>query len=165
MIETRGVGKIYYSPTAEFRALEDVHIKVGAGEVFGIIGRSGAGKSTLLRTLNLLERPTTGSVFIEGTEVTDLDGEPLRRLRQRIGIIFQHFNLLKSRTVHENVRLPLRVSGELDRAAQDRRVAELLDLVGLARNAHKFPHQLSGGERQRVGIARAREPPADPAVR
>lgn len=155
MIETRGVGKTYYSPTAEFQALQDVDIRVGPGEVFGIIGRSGAGKSTLLRTLNLLERPTTGRVLIEGTDVTHLDGEPLRRLRQRIGIIFQHFNLLKSRTVHENVRLPLRVSGELHRAAEDQRVAELLDLVGLTRNAHKFPHQLSGGERQRVGIARA----------
>jgi D-methionine transport system ATP-binding protein len=155
VIETRGVGKTYYTPTAEFQALQDVDIQVSAGEVFGIIGRSGAGKSTLLRTLNLLERPTTGRVLIEGADVTDLDGEPLRRLRQRIGIIFQHFNLLKSRTVHENVRLPLRVSGRLDRAAQDRRVAELLDVVGLTRNARKFPHQLSGGERQRVGIARA----------
>ncbi len=155
MIETRGVGKTYYTPTAEFQALQDVDLNVAAGEIFGIIGRSGAGKSTLLRTLNLLERPTTGRVFIEGTDVTSLDGEPLRRLRQRIGIIFQHFNLLKSRTVHENVRLPLRVSGELDRAAQDKRVAELLELGGLTRNARKFPSQLSGGERQRVGIARA----------
>ena len=155
MIETRGVGKTYYTPTAQFQALQDVDIHVGAGEVFGIIGRSGAGKSTLLRTLNLLERPTTGRVLIEGVDVTDLDGEELRRLRQRIGIIFQHFNLLKSRTVHENVRLPLRVSGQLDRAAQDKRVTELLDLVGLAPNARKFPSQLSGGERQRVGIARA----------
>jgi len=155
VIETRGVGKTYYTPTAQFQALQDVDIQVGAGEVFGIIGRSGAGKSTLLRTLNLLERPTTGRVLIEGVDVTNLDGEALRRLRQRIGIIFQHFNLLKSRTVHENVRLPLRVSGQLDRAAQDNRVAELLDLVGLTPNARKFPSQLSGGERQRVGIARA----------
>lgn len=155
MIETRGVGKTYYIRTAEFQALQDVNIQVGAGEVFGIIGRSGAGKSTLLRTLNLLERPTTGRVLIEGADVTHLDGEPLRRLRQRIGIIFQHFNLLKSATVHDNVRLPLRISGELDRTAQDQRVAELLDLVGLTRDARKFPDQLSGGERQRVGIARA----------
>jgi D-methionine transport system ATP-binding protein len=155
VIETRGVGKTYYTPTAEFQALREVDLQVSAGEVFGIIGRSGAGKSTLLRTLNLLERPTTGSVLIEGADVTQLDGEPLRRLRQRIGIIFQHFNLLKSKTVTENVRLPLRISGELDRAAQDQRVAELLELVGLTRNAQKFPSQLSGGERQRVGIARA----------
>jgi D-methionine transport system ATP-binding protein len=155
VIETRGVGKTYYTPTAEFQALENVDLSVSSGEVFGIIGRSGAGKSTLLRTLNLLERPSTGRVLIEGVDVTDLDGEPLRRLRQRIGIIFQHFNLLKSRTVHENVRLPLRISGELDRADEARRVAELLELVGLTHNASKYPGQLSGGERQRVGIARA----------
>jgi D-methionine transport system ATP-binding protein len=155
VIETRGVGKTYYTPAAEFQALQNVDLTVSAGEVFGIIGRSGAGKSTLLRTLNLLERPSSGRILIEGVDVTDLDGEPLRRLRQRIGIIFQHFNLLKSRTGHENVRLPLRISGELDRSAQDRRVAELLELVGLTRNARKYPGQLSGGERQRVGIARA----------
>ena len=155
MIETRGVGKTYYTPTAEFQALQNVDLAVSAGEVFGIIGRSGAGKSTLLRTLNLLERPSTGRILIDGVDVTDLDGEPLRRLRQRIGIIFQHFNLLKSRTVHENVRLPLRINAELDRSAQDGRVAELLDLVGLTGNARKYPAQLSGGERQRVGIARA----------
>jgi D-methionine transport system ATP-binding protein len=155
VIETRGVGKTYHTPTATFEAVRGVDITVGAGEVFGIIGRSGAGKSTLLRMLNLLERPTTGRVLIEGVDVTDFDGEPLRQLRQRIGIIFQHFNLLKSKTVHENVRLPLRVAGRIERAAQNRRVAELLDLVGLARYARKYPHQLSGGERQRVGIARA----------
>jgi D-methionine transport system ATP-binding protein len=155
VIETRGVGKTYYTPAGSFNALHSVDINVAPGEVFGIIGRSGAGKSTLLRMLNLLERPTSGRVLIEGTDVTDLDGEPLRQLRQGIGIIFQHFNLLKSKTVHENVRLPLRVSGRLDRAAQDRRVAELLELVGLSRNAQKYPSQLSGGERQRVGIARA----------
>jgi D-methionine transport system ATP-binding protein len=155
VIETRGVGKTYYTPTAEFQALQNVDLAVSAGEVFGIIGRSGAGKSTLLRTLNLLERPSTGRILIDGVDVTDLDGEPLRRLRQRIGIIFQHFNLLKSRTVHENVRLPLRINGELDRSAQNGRVAELLDLVGLTGNARKYPAQLSGGERQRVGIARA----------
>jgi len=155
VIETRGLGKTYHLPTGEFQALENVDLTVSAGEVFGIIGRSGAGKSTLLRTLNLLERPSAGRVLIEGADVTHLDGEPLRRLRQRVGIIFQHFNLLKSRTVHENVRLPLRIRGALRRADQDRRVAELLDLVGLSSNAGKFPRQLSGGERQRVGIARA----------
>lgn len=155
MIETRGLGKTYYTATNSFQALQNVDIRISAGEVFGIIGRSGAGKSTLLRALNLLERPSSGRVLIEGTDVTDLDGEPLRRLRQGIGIIFQHFNLLKSRTVRENVRMPLRVSGRLERRAQDRRVGELLELVGLARHADKFPGQLSGGERQRVGIARA----------
>jgi len=151
----RAVGKTYQSPTGAFEALRAVDLSVATGEIFGIIGRSGAGKSTLLRTINLLERPTTGRVLVEGADVTDLDGESLRRLRHRVGIIFQHFNLLNSRTVRENVRLPLRVAGELDRPAQDRRVAEMLELVGLARHAAKYPPQLSGGERQRVGIARA----------
>jgi D-methionine transport system ATP-binding protein len=155
VIEIRGVGKTYHTPTGAFQALRGVDLEIAKGEIFGIIGRSGAGKSTLLRTINLLERPTTGRVLVEGTDVTDLDGEPLRRLRQRVGIIFQHFNLLNSKTVQENVRLPLRVAGELERPAQDRRVAELLELVGLARHAAKYPAQLSGGERQRVGIARA----------
>jgi D-methionine transport system ATP-binding protein len=155
VIEIQGVGKTYQTPAGAFEALRGVDLKVAQGEIFGIIGRSGAGKSTLLRTINLLERPTTGRVLVEGTDVTQLDGEPLRRLRQRVGIIFQHFNLLSSRTARENVRLPLRIAGELDRAAQDRRVTEMLELVGLGRSAAKYPHQLSGGERQRVGIARA----------
>jgi D-methionine transport system ATP-binding protein len=155
VIEIRGVGKTYPTPTGAFQALRAVDLEIAKGEIFGIIGRSGAGKSTLLRMINLLERPTSGRVLVEGTDVTDLDGEPLRRLRQRVGIIFQHFNLLNSKTVQENVRLPLRVAGELERPAQDRRVAEMLELVGLARHAAKYPSQLSGGERQRVGIARA----------
>jgi D-methionine transport system ATP-binding protein len=155
VIEIRGVGKTYQTPTGPFKALRGVDLEIAKGEIFGVIGRSGAGKSTLLRTINLLERPTTGRVLVEDTDVTDLDGEPLRRLRQRVGIIFQHFNLLNSKTVQENVRLPLRVAGELERSAQDRRVTEMLELVGLARHAAKYPSQLSGGERQRVGIARA----------
>jgi D-methionine transport system ATP-binding protein len=155
VIEIRGVGKTFHTPTGAFQALSGVDLEVGKGEIFGIIGRSGAGKSTLLRMINLLERPTTGRVLVEGVDVTDLDGARLRRLRQRVGIIFQHFNLLSSKTVEDNVRLPLRVAGELDRAAQDRRVAEMLELVGLTRHARKYPLQLSGGERQRVGIARA----------
>jgi D-methionine transport system ATP-binding protein len=155
VIEIRGVGKTFHTPTGAFQALSGVDLEVGKGEIFGIIGRSGAGKSTLLRMINLLERPTTGRVLVEGVDVTDLNGERLRRLRQRVGIIFQHFNLLSSKTVQENVRLPLRVAGELGRAAQDRRVAEMLELVGLTRHARKYPLQLSGGERQRVGIARA----------
>jgi D-methionine transport system ATP-binding protein len=155
VIEIRGVGKTFHTPTGVFQALSGVDLQVGKGEIFGIIGRSGAGKSTLLRMINLLERPTTGRVRVEGVDITNLDGEPLRRLRQRVGIIFQHFNLLNSKTVQQNVRLPLRVAGELDRPAQDRRVAEMLELVGLARHAAKYPSQLSGGERQRVGIARA----------
>jgi D-methionine transport system ATP-binding protein len=155
VIEICGVGKTYRTPVGAFEALRGIDLQVAKGEVFGIIGRSGAGKSTLLRTINLLERPTVGQVKIGGSDVTTLDGEPLRLLRQRIGVIFQHFNLLSSKTVRENVRLPLRVAGSLDRNAQDRRVDEVLELVGLAGHARKYPQQLSGGERQRVGIARA----------
>ena len=155
MIEIRGLAKAYPTRNAVFEALRGVDLQIAKGEIFGIIGRSGAGKSTLLRMINLLERPTKGRILVEGVDVTDLDGEPLRRLRQRVGIIFQHFNLLNSKTVQENVRLPLRIAGELDRRAQDRRVAEMLDLVGLTGHERKYPLQLSGGERQRVGIARA----------
>src|SRR3954449_1123134 len=99
----RAVGKTYKTPIGAFQALRAVDLAVARGEIFGVIGRSGAGKSTLLRTINLLERPTTGRVLVEGADITDFDGESLRRLRQRVGIIFQHFNLLNSRTVRENV--------------------------------------------------------------
>lgn len=155
MIQIQNVGKTYRTPGGDFQALHDISLDIARGEIFGIIGRSGAGKSTLLRLLNLLERPTTGRVLIEDQDITHLDGEQLRRLRQRVGIIFQHFNLLNSRTVHENVCFPLRVAGELDKATQRQRVAEVLELVGLSDQAHKYPRQLSGGQRQRVGIARA----------
>ena len=155
MIRIEGLGKAYRTPQGEFHALHDIDLEIARGDVFGIIGRSGAGKSTLLRTLNLLERPTLGHVYIDGEDVTHIDGDRLRRLRQRIGVIFQHFNLLHSRSVSENVRLPLRIAGELSTAEQTRRVNEVLELVGLADQARKFPGQLSGGQQQRVGIARA----------
>ena len=155
VIEIRGVGKTYQTASGAFDALRDIDLDIRRGEVFGIIGRSGAGKSTLLRLLNLLERPTQGVVRIDGQEITQLDAPGLRKLRQRVGMVFQHFNLLSSRTVYENVRLPLRVAGELSRSEQDARVLEVLQLVGLADQARKFPRQLSGGERQRVGVARA----------
>jgi D-methionine transport system ATP-binding protein len=155
VIELRQVDKVYAAAAGPFHALRAVDLSVAAGEVFGIIGRSGAGKSTLLRLLNLLEQPTRGTVWIEGQDIAQLDAPALRRLRQRIGVVFQHFNLLGSRTVSENVRFPLRVAGELSSAAQRSRVEEMLELVGLADQAHKYPRQLSGGQRQRVGIARA----------
>jgi D-methionine transport system ATP-binding protein len=155
VIRALKVSKVYFSPDGPLHALHDVELDIEGGEIFGIIGRSGAGKSTLLRLLNLLERPSSGEVLLEGRPITQLHGAPLRRLRQEIGMVFQHFNLLNSRSVHENVRLPLRVAGTLAESAQRKRVEEVLDLVGLTDQARKYPLQLSGGQRQRVGIARA----------
>ncbi|MBB1650461.1 methionine ABC transporter ATP-binding protein [Delftia sp. UME58] len=135
-------------------ALQALGFEVGRGEVFGIIGRSGAGKSTLLRTINALEKPSSGRVLVDGTDVATLDEDALVALRRRIGMIFQHFNLMSSRTVYENVALPLQAAGwrpALVRA----RVDELLALVGLADKSGAYPAQLSGGQKQRVGIARA----------
>jgi D-methionine transport system ATP-binding protein len=155
VIQLRQVDKIYPTAAGPFHALRDVDLSVAAGEVFGIIGRSGAGKSTLLRLLNLLEHPSRGEILIEDQDIAQFDAASLRRLRQRIGVVFQHFNLLGSRTVYENVRFPLRVAGELSAAAQRERVHEMLELVGLSDQLNKYPRQLSGGQRQRVGIARA----------
>jgi D-methionine transport system ATP-binding protein len=155
VLEVRKVDKLFHTADGPFFALREVDLSVRAGEIFGMIGRSGAGKSTMLRILNLLERPTSGEVLIEGREITGLAGAELRQLRQQIGMIFQHFNLLSSRTVYENVRLPLRIAGGLSSKEEARRIAEVLELVGLAGEARKYPRQLSGGQRQRVGIARA----------
>ena len=155
MIEVRKVDKQFLTPQGPFFALREVDLTVSGGEVFGIIGRSGAGKSTLLRILNLLETPSAGTVWIEDRDITSLSGTGLRELRQKIGMVFQHFNLLGSRTVYENVRLPLRIAGGVTEKEEAQRVAEVLDLVGLSDHAGKYPRQLSGGQRQRVGIARA----------
>ena len=134
--------------------LDGVSLSVPAGRVFGIVGRSGAGKSTLLRSINLLERPDSGRVWVNGADLLALDRGGLSRVRGRIGMVFQHFNLLASRTAAENVALPLEIAG-LPRAEIGQRVAELLELVGLQAKAHSYPSQLSGGQQQRVGIARA----------
>jgi D-methionine transport system ATP-binding protein len=155
VIRLSQVSKIYATPEGPSHALRAVDLEVAHGEIFGIIGRSGAGKSTLLRMLNLLERPSSGEVVLEGMPVTPLHGAPLRRLRQQIGMVFQHFNLLASRSVAENVRLPLRIAAELSPAEQRARVQEVLELVGLGTQARHYPMQLSGGQQQRVGIARA----------
>ena len=155
MIEVRKIDKSFPTREGAFFALREVDLSVRPGEIFGIIGRSGAGKSTLLRVLNLLERPTAGEVLLEGRAITNLDGGELRRVRQRIGMVFQHFNLLGSRTVYDNVRLPLRIAGGLSSTQESERISEVLDLVGLRDQARKYPRQLSGGQRQRVGIARA----------
>ncbi|BAJ27309.1 MULTISPECIES: ATP-binding cassette domain-containing protein [Kitasatospora] len=160
MITTNGLTKVYRSQDREVRALDDVDLHVRQGEVFGVVGTSGAGKSTLIRCVNLLERPTSGTVTVDGVELTALSGSEqragreLRAARQRIGMVFQHFNLLSSRTVQDNVELPLEIIG-LDRRERRRKAAELLDLVGLADKARSYPGQLSGGQKQRVGIARA----------
>lgn len=146
------IGKTYAGAPAP--ALDEISFSVARGEMFGIIGRSGAGKSTLLRTINMLERPDTGRITIDGRDIGALDENGLVALRQRVGMIFQHFNLLSAKTVFENVALPLRVAGV---PAQDiaPRVNEVLALVGLEGKAKVYPAKLSGGQKQRVGIARA----------
>ncbi len=155
MIELQDVSKKFRSPAGQVAALDGVSLGVERGEVFGVIGRSGAGKSTLIRLINLLERPTSGRVLVEGTDVTALTSTELRAFRRRVGMIFQHFGLHTSQTVAANVAFPLKLEGRLSRAAIDARVGELLERVGLADQAKKYPAQLSGGQKQRVGIARA----------
>ncbi|MCU1637410.1 MAG: methionine transporter ATP-binding protein [Microbacteriaceae bacterium] len=130
----------------------DLHVK--EGEIFGVVGASGAGKSTLIRCVNLLERPTSGTITIDGQDLTKLSDAELRHARQGIGMIFQHFNLLSSRTVKQNVEFGLEIMG-MSRAARAARAEEILDLVGLADRSSAYPSQLSGGQKQRVGIARA----------
>ena len=155
MIELHQVHKAYQVNGRDIPALHPCDLHIGRGEVFGLIGHSGAGKSTLLRLLNRLEQPSGGRIVIDGEDVTALDSQGLRRFRQRLGMIFQHFYLLSSKTVAENVGMPLQLAGELSRRAIAQRVDELLQRVGLAEQAHKYPAQLSGGQKQRVGIARA----------
>ena len=155
MIQFDNVHKAYRVNGRDVPALQPTSLQIGAGEIFGLIGHSGAGKSTLLRLINRLEEPSGGRILIDGADATALDADGLRRLRQRIGMIFQHFNLLASKTVADNVALPLRLAGELPRTAIDARVAALLERVGLSAHADKYPAQLSGGQKQRVGIARA----------
>ncbi len=151
MIRLEGVRKEFGGVHA---ALASVDLEIASGEVFGIIGRSGAGKSTLVRLLNGLERPSSGSVAIDAVDVASLSGEALRKLRRRVGMIFQNFGLLGSQTVFDNVALPLRIAGA-HQATIATRVPELLARVGLADQGAKYPAQLSGGQKQRVGIARA----------
>ena len=156
MVETRGLTRVFAetATSAEVTALADVDLAVAPGEIYGVIGRSGAGKSTLIRAVNGLEKPTRGSVFVDGVAITGLDEAGLRAERRKIGMIFQHFNLLSSRSVFDNVALPLEFAG-LDRKTIAARVGPLLDLVGLADKRDRFPVELSGGQKQRVGIARA----------
>ncbi|MDN3519458.1 methionine ABC transporter ATP-binding protein [Aquisalimonas lutea] len=155
MIELDNVHKAYRVEGREVSALRDIDLRVERGEVFGVIGHSGAGKSTLLRMINLIERPTSGRVRIDGVDVTGYRGADLMALRRGIGMIFQHFNLLASRTVADNVAFPMRLAGVYTREQIRSRVDHLLGRVGLADQARKHPAQLSGGQKQRVGIARA----------
>ncbi|MYW61500.1 ATP-binding cassette domain-containing protein [Streptomyces sp. SID8370] len=160
VITTSGLTKTYRTRGREVTAVDDVDLTVREGEVYGVIGQSGAGKSSLIRCINLLERPTSGTVTVDGTDLTALAGRgnragrELRRARSRIGMVFQHFNLLSTRTVQDNIELPLEILGHSG-AARSRKALELLDLVGLADKAKAYPAQLSGGQKQRVGIARA----------
>ncbi|MDR3437412.1 ATP-binding cassette domain-containing protein [Telmatospirillum sp.] len=149
-----GLRKVYPGVSGDVHALHDVSFSVRRGQIFGIIGRSGAGKSTLLRSINMLERPTGGQVQVDGIDVGALNEDGLVALRRKIGMIFQHFNLLSAKTVRENVGLPLKVAG-VSSAETRRRVDFLLDMVGLADKADVYPAKLSGGQKQRVGIARA----------
>ncbi|WP_227322573.1 methionine ABC transporter ATP-binding protein [Acidisoma silvae] len=150
LLDVRGIARRLGS----HQALDDISFSLASGDILGIIGRSGAGKSTLIRCLSGLERVDGGSITVEGTEITALSETALQTVRQRIGMIFQHFNLLSAKTAAENVMLPLLIAGWPKRRREER-VAELLDLVGLGGQAKRYPHQLSGGQKQRVGIARA----------
>lgn len=155
MIEFENVEKAFLVEGKPVTALHPVSLRIEAGEVFGIIGHSGAGKSTLARLINLLERPTGGRVLIDGEDVTALNASDLRDHRRKTGMIFQHFNLLSSKTVFANVAFPLKLAGGSSRQQMRTRVEELLELVGLSDQGRKYPAQLSGGQKQRVGIARA----------
>ncbi|MGB4614953.1 MAG: methionine ABC transporter ATP-binding protein [Limnochordia bacterium] len=153
MIELRNVSKTFITDH-KIQALKDVNLHIPKGEIFGIIGQSGAGKSTLIRFINGLEKPDTGEVIVDGVNRCKLNPVDLREARKRIGMIFQHFNLLASRTVAGNIAYPLEIAG-VKRSAIKERVDELLHLVGLEDKANAYPRQLSGGQKQRVGIARA----------
>lgn len=154
MITLEHVYKNYKTPTGSFTALKDISIQVKPGEIFGIIGKSGAGKSTLIRCVNLLEKPTKGKITVAGEDMTTLSASQLRTARRKIGMIFQHFNLLSSRDVYGNIALSLELSG-FQKNDIEKRISPLLELTGLTEKKHAYPKQLSGGQKQRVAIARA----------
>ncbi|MCR5536102.1 MAG: ATP-binding cassette domain-containing protein [Succinivibrio sp.] len=154
MIRLENVSVAFAQPHALFKAVDQVSLEIEEGEFFGIVGPSGAGKSTLVRTINLLQRPTSGKIYLAGREITNLQGRELSLLRQNIGMIFQHFNLIKNASVFDNVALALKASST-PQAMLDSRVHELLELVGLSKQLKQYPQELSGGQKQRVAIARA----------
>jgi len=153
MIELKNVTKTFHQKDRVVAALSDVSLKVPPGKIFGVIGTSGAGKSTLIRCVNLLEKPTSGEIIVDGKSLMQLSNAQLAIERRQIGMIFQHFNLLSSRTVFDNVAFPLELAG-VSKAAVKMRVLELLQLVGLEEKANDYPASLSGGQKQRVAIAR-----------
>ena len=154
VIRLEHIEKVFHDGKDDFEALRDVSLDVEEGDIFGIIGLSGAGKSTLVRCLNLLERPTSGKVFLHGQDMTALSPAEIRRCRQKIGMVFQHFNLLMQRTVLGDVCFPLEIVG-MNKKDAKKRAMEVLKLVGIADKANAYPSQLSGGQKQRVAIARA----------
>ena len=154
MIRLENVSKTFTDSNKEVHAVNNVSLTINDGDIFGIIGFSGAGKSTLVRCINLLEKPTEGKVFVDDAEITALSGKELRKARKKIGMIFQHFNLMPSRTIFGNVAYPLRGSG-LSKEEIKEKVHHLLELVGISEKENAFPSQLSGGQKQRVAIARA----------
>ena len=154
MIELKNITKQFQLRNRIVTALSDVSLKVPKGKIFGVIGASGAGKSTLIRCVNLLERPTSGEVIVDGINLIDLSSAQLAKERRQIGMIFQHFNLLSSRTVFDNVAFPLELD-KLPKAEIEERVNALLALVGLHEKQDDYPASLSGGQKQRVAIARA----------
>ncbi|MBM7591616.1 D-methionine transport system ATP-binding protein [Brevibacillus fulvus] len=154
MIQLENLHKGYQVDGHIVPALQGIDLSIEKGEIFGVIGHSGAGKSTLIRCINLLERPTSGRVVVDGTDLMNLDDRQLQEQRRQIGMIFQHFNLLSSATVAENVAFPLKLA-KRPKAEIEQKVTELLTLVGLEAHRNKYPAQLSGGQKQRVGIARA----------
>lgn len=154
MIELNNIVKTFDSKNGKFTALNAISLSIKDKEIFGIIGFSGAGKSTLVRCINLLEKPSSGSVIVNGQELTKLNTRELNAARKKIGMIFQQFNLLEQRTVAKNVRYPLEIAG-VDKQTANKKVKELLELVSLSDRADAYPSQLSGGQKQRVAIARA----------
>lgn len=154
MIQLSNIVKTFDGPTGPVEAIRGIDLHVEKGEIFGIVGLSGAGKSTLVRCINMLEKPTSGKVIVDGKDLTAMSESELREVRKSIAMIFQHFNLLSSATVYDNVAFPLRLS-KISEDEVRQKVLPLLDLVGLSDKADNYPAQLSGGQKQRVGIARA----------
>src|SRR5699024_6781032 len=154
MIHFQNTKKVYMNGDKQIKALNHIDLKVNKGEIYGVVGFSGAGKSTLLRCVNNLERPTSGKVIVNGHDLSTLSEIEIRQVKKNIGIIFQHFKFLNSKTVYANIAMPL-ILNKMPKDEIKQRVYELLDFVGLSDKSKVYPDQLSGGQKQRVGIARA----------